>query len=263
VVRIPPATLLILLGSAVPSVHAHYNMLLPDKSAVKKGETVTFTYQWGHPYEHQLFDAPAPNGLVVVAPDGSKSDLTKTLTKTSLPAGEDKKAVAFQFRFTAEHRGDYLFLLTAPPIWMEDEQEFYLDVVKVVLHVQSQKGWDTPGGAEFELLPLTRPYGLTAGMVFQAQCRSGGKPLDAALVEIERYSTTPPKELPPDEQITRSAKTDPNGVVTATLTEPGWWCLTARRDGGRRERDGKKYPLRQRSTLWIHVDDKAASKADK
>jgi cobalt/nickel transport protein len=238
-------------------------MLLPDKSSLKKGETVTFTYQWGHPYEHQLFDAPAPESLVVVAPDGTKSDLLKSLSKIEVPAGEGKKVTAFQFRFTVEQRGDYVFLLRPPPIWMEDEQEFYQDVVKVVLHVQAQKGWDTAGGSDFELLPLTRPYGLTAGMVFQAQCRAERKPLTAALVEIERYSAVPLKELPPDEQITRTAKTDPNGVVTATLTEPGWWCLTAQRDGGQHERDGKKYPVRQRSTFWIYVDDKAAFNADK
>ena len=27
---------------------------------VKKGEAVTVLYQWGHPFEHQLFDAPSP-----------------------------------------------------------------------------------------------------------------------------------------------------------------------------------------------------------
>ena len=51
--------------------------------------------------------------------------------------------------------------------------------------------------------------------------------LARALVEIERYNAVVPKELPPDEQITRTAKTDPNGIFTCTLTEPGWWCLAA------------------------------------
>ena len=257
------AILLLLLGSTPASVQAHYNMLLPNKSSVKKGETVTITYQWGHPFEHQLFDAPAPESLVVVAPDGTKRDLLKSLSKIDVPSGEGKKVTGFQFRFTVEQRGDYVFLLNTPPIWMEEEQEFYQDVVKVVLHVQAQKGWDAVAGGGFELLPLTRPYGLTPGMVFQAQCRAGGKPLESALVEIERYNAVPPKALPPDEQITRTAKTDPNGVVTATLTDPGWWCLAAQRDGGQRERDGKKYRVRQRSTFWVHVDDSAGREAGK
>jgi len=62
--------------------------------------------------------------------------------------------------------------------------------------------------------------------------------------------------LPPDEQITRAVKTDPTGVATCTLTEPGWWSVTAHRDGGAREHGGKKYPVRQRATLWVFVDEK-------
>lgn len=257
------ALLLVVSLVRAPSVEAHYNILVPAKHSAKKGETITFTYQWGHPFEHELFDAPMPESLIVVAPDGTKADLLKKLTKISMPASEGKKATAYQFDFIAEQRGDYGFLLTPPPIWMEEEQEFFQDVVKVVLHVQAQKGWDAAVGTTFELLPVTRPYGLLAGSVFQAQARVQGKPWEAALVEIERYNPTSPKELPPDEHITRTAKTDPNGIVTATLTEPGWWAITALRDGGRRKREGKMFPVRQRSTLWVHVDDKAALKAGK
>lgn len=270
------ATFLILLGWAVPSIQAHYNMLLPDKSSVKKGETVTFTYQWGHPFEHQLFDAPAPERLFVLTPEGKKIDLLKTLEKITVPAGEGKKVTAYRLRFTPEERGDYVFALKAPPVWMAEDEEFLDDTVKVVLHVQAQRGWDIQAGEAIEVLPLTRPYGLHAGMAFQAQIyqrppRPPGikpppEPLTrepTCLVEVERYNATAPKELPPDEHVTRTAKTDPNGVVTCTLTEPGWWCVTPRRNWGNKERDGKMYPVRQRSTFWIHVDDKTASKAEK
>ena len=43
--------------------------------------------------------------------------------------------------------------------------------------------------------------------------------------------------------------TDPNGVVTTTLTESGWWGLTATRDGGTRQHDGKPYPVRRLERL--------------
>src|SRR5262249_41576873 len=136
--------------------------------------------------------------------------------------------------------------------------------VRVVLHVQTQKGWDAKNGAGLDMVPLTRPYGLQAGMVFQAQVLAPvvalgapkNQPLPGSLVEVERYNPQPPKELPPDEQITRAVKTDPNGVVTCTLTEPGWWCLTARRDGGTRQHQGTAYPVRERVTLWVYVDPK-------
>jgi uncharacterized GH25 family protein len=252
------------LGWPVAPAPAHYNMLLPHAAAAKKGEAVAFTYQWGHPFEHQLFDAPQPQSVIVRAPDGKKADLTRALEKVALRAGKDKKVVGYRFRFTPGARGDYVFLLHTPPIWMEEDGEFLEDTVKVVLHVQAQKGWDAAADGDFEFRPLTRPYGLEPGMVFQAQIgqkgtRAGGDfaPLAGSLVEVEHYHAAAPKELPPDEQITRTARTDPGGVVTTTLTDPGWWCLTASRQAGTRPREGKAHPLRQRSTFWVFVADKA------
>jgi uncharacterized GH25 family protein len=244
--------LTILLGSALPAP-AHYHMLLPQAAAVKRGEAVTVIYQWGHPYEHQLFDTAAPQSVAMIAPDGKRSDLTPTLEKITEP-GEQKKVTAYRFQLTPNQRGDYLLIATAAPLWMEEDQEFFQDIVKVVLHVQAQRGWEKPAGQAMELGPLTRPYGLQPGMVFQAQAFAEAKPLAGALVEIEHYNPAPPKRLPPDEHITRTARTDPNGVVTSTLTEPGWWALTAQRLQGQRAHEGKNFPVRQRSTLWVFVD---------
>jgi cobalt/nickel transport protein len=244
---------LLLLAPAAP---AHFNMLLPEAAYARKGEAVTLLYQWGHPFEHQLFDAPPPRAVFVLAPDGKRTDLAPSLEKVTVP-GEGKKVAAYRLRFTPPQRGDFVFVLETPPIWMAEEEEFFQDTVKVVLHVQAQNGWDAAARQRFELLPLTRPYGLQAGMVFQAQALADGKPLAGALTEIERYNPTPPKELPPDEQITHTVRTDPNGVATGTLTGPGWWCLTAQHNGGTREHDGKAYPVRRRGTLWVFVDEKA------
>ena len=241
---------------------AHFNMLLPDVPSAKKGQSVLFTYQWGHPFEHELFDAPPPEAVTVLLPDGKTADLTKSLERTATPAGEGKTVAAYRFAFTPDQRGDYVFLLKTPPIWMEEDGEFLQDDVKVVLHVQAQKGWDGAVRPEFEWAPLTRPYGLESGMMFQAALLAGGpaKPAAGALAEIERYHAEPPKKIPADEFCTRTAKTDPNGVVTATLTDPGWWCLAAGREAGTKDHDGKSYPVRERSILWVYVDEKIADK---
>jgi uncharacterized GH25 family protein len=264
-------SLLLLAGLVVlgPPARAHYNMLLLASPSAKKGEPVSLVYQWGHPFEHQLFDAPAPKSLVALTPDGKKADLTGKLEKVILLGEKGKKVRAHRLRYAPALRGDHVFVLETPPIWLEEDQAFVQDTVKVVLHVQAQKGWDAASRPDFEFVPLTRPYGLEPGMVFQARInRPPSKtpdlgrplPLRGALVEVERYNATPPTELPPDEQMTRAAKTDPNGVVTATLTDAGWWCLTASRDAGTRERGGKTFPLRRRCTFWVHVAEKARPK---
>jgi cobalt/nickel transport protein len=235
-------------------------MLLPEKASARKGEAVAVTYQWGHPFEHELFDAPAPEKFSVVAADGKSTDLVKALEKRSVGEG-DKKVTVYRGSFTPPQRGDYLLVLRTPPVWMKDDQEFWQDSVTTVLHVQAQNGWDqAAAGLPLQLVPLTRPYGLQPGLAFQAQALGDGKPLAGSLVEIEHYNPAPPKELPADEQVTRTAKTDPNGVVTCTLTEPGWWCLTVQRDGGKKERDGKSYPVRQRGTFWVFVDEPTGAK---
>ncbi len=121
--------------------------------------------------------------------------------------------------------------------------------------LEVQKGWDARPSGKMEMTPLTRPYGLQPGMTFQARVRSEDRPMAATLVEIERYNPTPPAVLPPDEHITRTVKTDADGVFTASLMEPGWWGLTASREGGKKERQGKSYPVRERVTFWAFVDD--------
>src|ERR1700722_14603597 len=76
----------VLLLVAIPfattgRVHAHYQMLLPSSASGATDQPVAITYQWGHPFEHQLFDAPVPVAVGVVAPDGTRNDLSANLQK--------------------------------------------------------------------------------------------------------------------------------------------------------------------------------------
>jgi len=187
------------------------------------------------------------------------------LEKIEVPRPEGKKVVAYRFTFQPPGRGDFTLLVESPPVWMEDEKHFIHDICRVVIHVETQKGWDLVHGRDdqFTAAPLTRPYGLRPGTVFQTQVHERGTGANAShLVEIERFNATPPKALPPDEHITLALKTNADGVATCTLPDPGWWAITATRQFplGRkpetRERDGKSYPVIERVTLWVPVDDK-------
>ena len=61
--------------------------------------------------------------------------------------------------------------------------------------------------------------------------------------------------------VTFKVKSGPNGVFTCTLTEPGWWCMTAQREAEqKKDSDGKNRTVYQRTTLWVHVETKAAGK---
>ena len=248
----------------VTSSEAHYNMLLPDKAWADKGDKVTFTYQFGHPFEHELFDAPKPVALLVFNPRGLKEnlDIEKKLTFIKKDALDGKKVAAWQFTFTPAERGDYTFFLKTPPIKVDDDATVE-DIVRVVLHVQTQNGWDLmhrPFQSGVDIWPYTRPYGLLAGMVFKGRIvrlpfedEFNSRDLqfvNGLPIEIEKYTEKSPKKLPPDELITFKTKADPQGFFAATLPEAGWWGVTAL------THRGPKGMPQQRATMWIHVDEK-------
>src|SRR5437763_10863266 len=105
-----------LLLAAVPS-RAHFHILLPESPSGARDRPVSFTIRWGHPFEHELFDASRPGGLLVVSPDGKQADLGGTLEKTTFTTPDNRKAVGYAFRYTPGRRGDHTFVLTAPPVW--------------------------------------------------------------------------------------------------------------------------------------------------
>ena len=46
-----------------------------------------------------------------------------------------------------------MIVLQAAPVFLEEEGEFVHDTVKVVFHVQAQKGWDALTQGDFEWEP--------------------------------------------------------------------------------------------------------------
>ncbi len=258
-------TVLVLAFLFYPALaQAHYHLLLPDRHSVKEGDKVTITYAFGHPFEHELSDTQKPTRAIAFGPDGKETDLLKALEKVELPAADGKKAVAYKATFQPTGRGDFTILFESPALWMADEKHFVKDIARVNVHVVTQKGWANSYSKlpEFTLTPKTRPYGLRPGMVFQAVADVAG----SHIFEIERYNPTPPKELPPDEHMTYVVHGDRDGIGTFTLPDAGWWAITATRaiglgtTGPMREHEGVKYPLRERATLWVVVDDKVPLK---
>lgn len=242
---------------------AHYNMLFPDKPWAEKGEKVTFTYQFGHPFEHELSDAPKPVGLRAFNPRGIAEDLEvdKTMKLVKVDGADGKKVDAWQFTFVPQERGDFTFVLKTPP-FKHDENTQVEDVVRVVLHVQTQNGWDgiyRPFDNGIDLWPYTRPYGLLPGMAFKGRVvklpfvdefdKQSLQFVNGLQIEVEKYNAKAPKKLPPDELITFKTKADANGFFMATLLEAGWWGVTA-------VTPRSKNRIGQRATHWVHVDEK-------
>ena len=124
------------------AAQAHYHMLIPDKQSLKTGEETTLTYQFGHPFEHQLFDTAAPESAVIFLPDGTEQDVKEKLKKVEVAGEKGKKVAAYQLTFKPEQRGDHIVVFTSPAVHIEGERLPVFDTVKVVIHVQTQNGWN-------------------------------------------------------------------------------------------------------------------------
>lgn len=234
---------------------AHYHVVLPDKPLAKVNEKISFSVKFGHPFEHEFHELSPLQSITWTDPEGK----TQTLDTFEKVLDKEGKLEEVKFSMVPTKRGAYLVTVTSQPIWMEDEKVFYRDVVRVWVMVDSPKGWNRPERADFDI--LTRPFGIRASMTFRGQYAI--EPERPHLVEWEKYNATPPKELPPDEHVTYATRTDRQGTFSLTFTESGWWgiTLTANRSTPEtREYKGGKYPVVDRHTLWVYVEEKIVTK---
>lgn len=157
--------------------------------------------------------------------------------------------------------GLYHFMIETRPRWSEERQRYEQQFVKTTVPVYGEsRGWEVPCGLRLEIVPRTRPFGLSAPCLFAAEVRWQGAPLPGALVRMYRINTdkTPPA-LPTPWHASLEARADAGGNVAFALNRPGWWCCVAETDGDPlKGPDGAPRPLRFGGVFWLYVDDMAA-----
>ncbi len=239
--RVATLLALALIAASARSAEAHFPILIADRPWAKKGDAVRIDYAFGHPFEAAHVDVARPAKVGVRTPSGKTIALDDGLSEATIGSG-DAKATAWQLEYRPEERGDHVLHLEAAP--REHEGRAVVDHVKLILHVQAQRGWDAVVGHPVELVPLTRPYGIPVGASFRARVLVHGKPLGGLDVAVEARNAIAPDPLPPDELITRIEKTDDLGVFATTLDRPGWWLLAV---------DHESEGTHTRGCLWVHV----------
>lgn len=151
--------------------------------------------------------------------------------------------------------GLYQFVLEARP-WFDDQRKIYLhQQAKVAVPAYGgHKGWGTPFGQSFEILPLSRPFGLTAPALFSAQILLDGKEMTNITVQMGKIQTQPQKALTPYHE-TLEARTDSRGQFSFVLGEPGWWYCEASIPGAPlKGPDGEMRELLRSTVFWLYVD---------
>ena len=219
-------TALIILSAlimAVPS-RSHFGMLIPSDSMVMQDDnkTVTLALSFSHPFEMVGMDMAKPNLFRAVA-GGKNEDLLESLETTRVMGHRAWKA-----GYPVKRPGVYVFYMEPQPYWESAEDSFIIHYTKtVVAAFGDDEGWDAEIGLKTEIVPLSRPFGLYAGNVFQGIVKLDGKSVPFAEVEVEYYNIDQKHTAPTAYMITQTTKADANGVFTYAPPVSGWWGFAA------------------------------------
>ena len=171
----------VLLGFACPAF-AHFGMVIPSDSMVMQDDakTINLTLSFSHPFEMVGMELVKPKVFDVVA-NGQKSDLSGSLAKVDVMGH-----TAWKAEYPVKRPGVYVFAMEPQPYWEPVEDCFIIHYTKtVVTAFEDDEGWDAEAGLKTEIVPLSKPFGLYAGNVFQGIVKLDGKPVPYAEVEVE------------------------------------------------------------------------------
>lgn len=246
------ACIAVLLLGWTAGAGAHFGMLIPSDSMVAPDEprTLGLSVSFSHPFEGRgmPMERPARFGL---SAGGRLFDLSAALQPATVMG-----APAWQAAYRLRRPGAHTFFTTPQPYWEAAEACYILHYAKtVVAAFGDDAGWDTEIGLETEIVPLTRPFGLYAGNVFQGLVKLDGRPVPFAVVEVEYFNADGRAQAPAIDMRALTLKADPNGVFTYAVPAPGWWGFAALNTADYRlDRDGQPREVELGAVLWVRFD---------
>jgi cobalt/nickel transport protein len=228
---------------------AHFGVIIPSDDIVSKEDKkdITLQIKFMHPFEGHYMNMEIPKAFGVMV-DGKKQDLLQTLKKNVV-----KGFTTWEASYKIKKPGDYVFFVEPAPYWEPAEESFIIHYTKVIVNALGlEKGWDSEVGLKTEIVPLTKPYGLWAGNVFQGIVKVDGKPVPYAEVEVEYYNEGGKVKAPDEPYITQVVKSDANGVFTYAMPKAGWWGFAALNTADfKLKHEGKEYPVEIGAVLWV------------
>ena len=242
------------LGLAILSIavnaFAHFGMIIPSDSMVMAGDSkvVKVMLSFSHPFEGVGMELAKPAHFYVMA-KGEKNGLLDRLNETQVMGHR-----AWEAEYRIQRPGVYVFWMEPRPYWEPAEDCFIIHYTKtVVTAFGDDEGWDEEIGLKTEIVPLSKPFGLYAGNVFQGIVKLDGKPVPYAEVEVEYYNEDGRSEAPTDYMVTQAIKADKNGVFTYATPRAGWWGFAALSTAGEKiKRNGDEKDTEIGAVIWVN-----------
>lgn len=232
---------------------AHFGMVIPSDSMVMQGESKTtkITTSFSHPMELHGMEMvkPARFGVMV---GGKTNDLLGGLKETKVMGHK-----AWSLDYTIKRPGVYTFYVEPQPYWEPSEDCYIIHYTKTfVAAFGMEEGWDEAVGLKTEIIPLTRPFGLYAGNLFQGVVLLDGKPVPHAEVEVEFYNKDGKSQAPNDYMVTQVIKADKNGVFTYAVPRSGWWGFAALNTSDKTiPYEGKEKDVEIGAVIWLEFQE--------
>ena len=245
------AALLVFFLFFVPALCvAHFGMVIPDHDTLSQetGPGVKVTLSFSHPFDGVGMPLVKPSAFDLYTPFGKKN-----LRKALLPSrvmGEKGWRVPYAFK----RPGVYQFVMTPEPYWEPAEDVFIIHTTKTIVPAfGGEEGWDRELGLATEIVPMTRPFGLYAGNLFQGVVKVAGKPVAGAEVEVEFFNEKREAKAPSGYHVTQVVKADENGVFSFVAPKKGWWGFAALTEAPYTlEVKGEKKGVELGAVLWVH-----------
>jgi len=240
------------LAACASAAGAHYGMIIPSDNMLSQdeGRSVDLTLSFSHPFEGLGMVLEMPEAFTVTH-EGETTSLLDTLEETQVM---DDAGFATEYRF--ERPGTHVFAMTPKPYWEPEEDAFITHFTKTYVSAYGDDaGWDAELGLKTEIVPLSKPFALWSGNVFQGIVKLDGEPVPYAEVEVEYYNEDGSAVAPSDLMITQTVKADSEGVFTYAAPTSGWWgfaALNTAEEPMQYEGEDKAHELG--AVIWVHFE---------
>ena len=210
--------------------------------------SVTLTLSFSHPFEMVGMELIKPKIFNVVV-GGKLQSLLDSLKAIQILGHQ-----AWQAKYPLKRPGVYMFYMEPEPYWEPAEDSFIIHYTKtVVTAFGDDEGWDAEIGLKTEIVPLSKPFGLYAGNVFQGIVKLDGKAMPSAEIEVEYYNQDKKYTAPTEYMITQTIKADANGVFTYAAPVSGWWGFAALNSADYKlPHQGEEKEVELGAVIWVY-----------
>ncbi len=253
--RVLTVTMFLAIFWGPGSARAHFGMIIPSQDIVdnQQDADLKLRIMFAHPFEgvSMNMEKPAEAGVLF---DGQKEDLSGSLKSLNFELYADKEAFkGWQTDYKIKRPGDYIFYMVPQPYWEPAEDCYIVHYTKVVVDAYGkEEGWDSEVGLKTEIVPLTRPFGIYAGNVFQGVVKVDGRPAPFSEVEVEFYNEAGRYHAPKAPFVTQVIKCDANGVFSYAIPKAGWWGFAALNEDKQTIKfEDEEKPVEIGAVLWL------------